>query len=75
LRPAVVVQGAGELESDRGRVELAERSELVLEAPQLGVGRGGPAFTGSTTWRVRLVKGLYRFGSDARRVPGRLRVS
>jgi Copper binding proteins, plastocyanin/azurin family len=41
-----------------------------------GVNRStGPAFTGSTTWRVRLVKGLYRFGSDARRVPGRLRVS
>lgn len=35
----------------------------------------GGAFTGSTTWRVRLVKGVYRFGSDARRVPGRLRVS
>jgi hypothetical protein len=41
-----------------------------------GVNRStGAAFTGSTTWRVRLVKGLYRFGSDARRVPGRLRVS
>jgi hypothetical protein len=23
---------------------------------------------------VRLVKGVYRFGSDAKRVPGRLRV-
>jgi hypothetical protein len=41
-----------------------------------GVNRStGAAFTGSKTWRVRLVKGLYRFGSDARRVPGRLRVS
>ena len=41
-----------------------------------GVNRStGPASTGSTTWCVRLVKGLYRFGSDARRVPGRLRVS
>jgi hypothetical protein len=40
-----------------------------------GVNRSTGAFTGSTTWRVRLVKGLYRFGSDARRVPGRLRVS
>jgi hypothetical protein len=34
----------------------------------------GAAFTGSATWCVRLVKGVYRFGSDARRVPGRLRV-
>jgi hypothetical protein len=32
------------------------------------------AFTGSATWPVRLVKGVYRFGSDAKRVPGRLRV-
>jgi Copper binding proteins, plastocyanin/azurin family len=31
-------------------------------------------FTGSVTWRVRLAKGLYRFGSDAKRLPGRLRV-
>ena len=32
------------------------------------------AFTGSVTWRVRLARGTYRFGSDARRLPGRLRV-
>ncbi|HKY11782.1 MAG TPA: plastocyanin/azurin family copper-binding protein [Gaiellaceae bacterium] len=34
----------------------------------------GSAFTGSTTWRVRLINGVYRFGSDARKLPGRLRV-
>jgi hypothetical protein len=32
------------------------------------------AFTGSVSWRVRLAKGLYRYGSDARKLPGRLRV-
>jgi plastocyanin len=35
----------------------------------------GAAFTGSVTWRVRLARGLYRYGSDAKRLPGRLRVS
>jgi plastocyanin len=35
----------------------------------------GAVFTGSVTWRVRLASGLYRYGSDARRLPGRLRVS
>jgi Copper binding proteins, plastocyanin/azurin family len=34
----------------------------------------GADFTGSKTWRVRLAKGVYRFGSDAKRLPGRLRV-
>ena len=33
------------------------------------------AFVGSVTWRVRLARGVYRYGSDARHVPGRLRVS
>jgi plastocyanin len=32
-------------------------------------------FTGRVTWRVRLAKGVYRFGSDAKKVPGRLRVN
>jgi len=31
-------------------------------------------FKGSVTWRVRFAKGVYRFGSDAKRLPGRLRV-
>jgi hypothetical protein len=31
-------------------------------------------FRGTVTWRVRLSRGLYRFGSDAQRLPGRLRV-
>jgi plastocyanin len=35
----------------------------------------GAVFTGSVTWRVRLASGLYRYGSDAKRLPGRLRVS
>jgi copper binding plastocyanin/azurin family protein len=34
----------------------------------------GADFTGRVTWRVRLATGVYRFGSDARRLPGRLRV-
>jgi Copper binding proteins, plastocyanin/azurin family len=34
----------------------------------------GADFTGRVTWRVRLARGVYRFGSDARRLPGRLRV-
>jgi plastocyanin len=32
------------------------------------------AFKGSVTWRLRLAKGVYRFGSDTKRLPGRLRV-
>jgi hypothetical protein len=40
-----------------------------------GVNRAtGVSFRGSATWRVRLAKGVYRFGSDAKRLPGRLRV-
>jgi plastocyanin len=31
-------------------------------------------FRGTVTWRVRLARGMYRFGSDAKRLPGRLRV-
>jgi Copper binding proteins, plastocyanin/azurin family len=31
-------------------------------------------FAGTVTWRVRLAKGVYRFGSDAKGLPGRLRV-
>jgi hypothetical protein len=34
----------------------------------------GTDFTGSVTWRLELAKGTYRFGSDAKRLPGRLRV-
>jgi hypothetical protein len=34
----------------------------------------GADFTGSVTWRLRLKKGVYRFGSDAKRLPGHLRV-
>jgi hypothetical protein len=34
----------------------------------------GADFRGSVTWRVRPAKGTYRFGSDARKLPGRLRV-
>lgn len=35
----------------------------------------GADFTGRVTWSVRLAKGVYRYGSDAKRLPGRLRVS
>lgn len=31
-------------------------------------------YRGTVTWRVRLSRGIYRFGSDAKRLPGRLRV-
>jgi len=31
-------------------------------------------FRGKVTWSVRLAKRIYRFGSDAKRLPGRLRV-
>jgi hypothetical protein len=34
----------------------------------------GARFTGSVSWRVRLARGAYRFGSDAKKLPGRLRV-
>lgn len=34
----------------------------------------GADFRGTVTWRVRLAKGVYRFGSDAKKLPGRLRV-
>jgi Copper binding proteins, plastocyanin/azurin family len=34
----------------------------------------GADFRGTVTWRVRLAKGTYRFGSDAKKLPGRLRV-
>ena len=40
-----------------------------------GVSRAtGAAFKGSATWRVRLAKGVYRFGTDAKHLSGRLRV-
>jgi hypothetical protein len=35
----------------------------------------GADFMGRVTWRLRLAKGVYRYGSDAKRLPGRLRVS
>jgi plastocyanin len=34
----------------------------------------GADFTGSVTWRLKLARGTYRFGSDAKRLPGRVRV-
>lgn len=34
----------------------------------------GADFTGRVTWRLRLARGVYRYGSDAKRLPGRLRV-
>jgi plastocyanin len=52
--------------SRRHNFRLAGR--LVNRATRL-------AFVGSVTWRVRLARGVYRYGSDARHVPERLRVS
>jgi plastocyanin len=61
-----------------GRYRIVVRDRSARHNFRLA-GRGvnrttGADFTGSATWRVRLAKGVYRFGSDARRLPGRLRV-
>jgi Copper binding proteins, plastocyanin/azurin family len=61
-----------------GRYRIVVRDRSARHNFRLA-GRGvnrttGADFTGSATWRVRLAKGTYRFGSDARRLPGRLRV-
>ena len=61
-----------------GRFRIVVRDRSARHNFRLA-GRGvnrttGADFKGTTTWRVRLAKGVYRFGSDARRHPGRLRV-
>jgi hypothetical protein len=81
LRASVFPNGRATLSArsvSAGRFRIVVRDRSARHNFRLA-GRGvnrttGADFTGSTTWRVRLAKGVYRFGSDARRVPGRLRV-
>jgi hypothetical protein len=61
-----------------GRFRIVVRDRSARHNFRLA-GRGlnrttGADFRGSVTWRVRLARGVYRFGSDAKRLPGRLRV-
>jgi len=61
-----------------GGVKIVVRDRSTMRGFHF-VGRGakratGAAFTGSQTWRLRLARGVYRFGGDAKRLPGRLRV-
>jgi hypothetical protein len=61
-----------------GRFRVVARDRSARHNFRLA-GRGvhratGMRFTGSATWRVRLATGTYRFGSDTKRLPGRLRV-
>lgn len=61
-----------------GRFRIVVRDRSARHNFQLA-GRGvrratGMRFRGSATWRVRLARGTYRFGSDTKRLAGRLRV-
>jgi plastocyanin len=81
LRASVSVNGHATLSSRSvraGRYRIVVRDRSARHNFRLA-GRGvnrttGADFTGSATWRVRLARGVYRFGSDAKRLPGRLRV-
>ena len=81
LRASVSAAGLATLSARSvraGRYRIVVRDRSARHNFRLA-GRGvnrttGADFTGSSTWRVRLAKGVYRFGSDARRLPGRLRV-
>ena len=81
LRAAVSRSGRATLSArsvSAGRFRIVVRDRSGRHNFRLA-GRGvnrttGTDFTGSATWRVRLTKGAYRFGSDAKRLPGRLRV-
>jgi hypothetical protein len=81
LRASVAPSGRARLSARSvaaGRFRIVVRDRSARHNFRL-VGRGvnrttGADFRGTTTWRVRLAKGVYRFGSDARRLPGRLRV-
>jgi hypothetical protein len=81
LRAAVSPSGVATLNArsvraGRFRVVVRDRSARYnFRLAGRGVHRStGMRFTGSATWRVRLARGTYRFGSDAKRLPGRLRV-
>jgi hypothetical protein len=81
LRAAVGPTGKATLSSTSvraGRFRIVVRDRSARHNFRLA-GRGvnrttGADFRGSVTWRVRLAKGTYRLGSDAKRLPGRLRV-
>jgi hypothetical protein len=81
LRAAVGPSGRATLSSRSvraGRYRVVVRDRSVRHNFRLvgrGVNRTTPAdYRGTVTWRVRLARGVYRFGSDAKRLPGRLRV-
>jgi hypothetical protein len=81
LRAAVSPSGVARLSvrsvtAGRFRVLVRDRSARHnFRLAGRGVQRAtGMRFTGSATWRVRLAKGTYRFGSDTKSLPGRLRV-
>ena len=81
LRASVSPAGAATLSSrsvkaGRYRIVVTDRSARHnFRLAGRGVNRTtGADFRGKATWRLRLAKGVYRFGSDAKRLPGRLRV-
>ena len=82
LRASVGPRGTATL-SDRsvkaGRFRIVVRDRSARHNFRLagrGVNRTTAAdFRGQVTWRVRLARGVYRFGSDAKKLPGRLRAS
>jgi Copper binding proteins, plastocyanin/azurin family len=80
LRASVTPGGRASLsarsvKAGRYRIVVRDRSRRHnFRLAGRGVNRTtGTDFAGSATWRVRLAKGVYRFGSDAKRLPGRLR--
>jgi hypothetical protein len=72
----VATLGARPVTAGRFRVLVFDRSARHnFRLAGRGVQRAtGMRFRGSATWRVRLAKGTYRFGSDTKSLPGRLRV-
>lgn len=81
LRASVAANGTATLSSralkaGRYRVVVTDRSARHnFRLVGRGVNRTtGSDFRGKATWRVRLARGVYRFGSDAKKLPGRLRV-
>jgi hypothetical protein len=81
LRASVGPTGRATLSSRSvraGRYRILVRDRSVRHNFRLagrGVNRTTAAdFRGTATWRVRLSRGVYRFGSDSKRLPGRLRV-
>jgi hypothetical protein len=81
LRASVGPAGAASMSTrsvKAGRYRIVVRDRSARHNFGLA-GRGvnrttGADFRGTATWRLRLAKGVYRFGSDAKKLPGRLRV-